>query len=223
MKMIISRRYIVYLCILTVIAVLVLAFGQNVGFNDVVKAGISGFVFALIATVLTFGYEDAKIIKEREEKRHDIFKGMYIEVSEFSEYLKNIDVEETLNLIPQLPHYAWDTAYTSGFIRPDDALCEKLRYVYARVSDIVYITNQTVQIRFSSNLPEKERKEILKSFRMFIQYTNKSLIPILEDVRNEIEERFEIPAGEVKKIREELQAYLSSLRDTTGLKATITQ
>ena len=145
-----------------------------------------------------------------------MFKGIYIEIMEFLEYFSNFAGDVDIILIPSLPHYAWDRAYTNGFIQPDNTLCEKLRYSYRRVSDIVYSANQAAQIKLSSNLPEGEREQLVKNMMVYIITTSKALIPILEEIKNELETKYNISPDEVNKIRDELKERVTSYMRATS-------
>lgn len=70
----IKKRYAMVCIILVIIEALILRFGQCVGFSDVVTAGISGFVFALLVSYLTFAYEEGKSEKERRENAKQALK-----------------------------------------------------------------------------------------------------------------------------------------------------
>ena len=86
----VGRGHSVIAILLALIAALVLAFGHRVGFSDVIKSGISGFVFALIPVLLYMGYDRAKSKQEQRERRRAAFKGIYLELIEFLEYFEDL-------------------------------------------------------------------------------------------------------------------------------------
>ena len=118
--MFITRHYACLCIILVVVAALVLALGQYVGFSDVVRAGISGFIFALIASLMVFGYEDAKDERERKENIKlalEAIRGeLELNLQNLGLPLANTDVKEVRLAPDRLIKVSYSGISNAGFL-----------------------------------------------------------------------------------------------------------
>jgi hypothetical protein len=118
--MIITKRYAIICIILALLGALVLAFGQHIGFNDVIKAGISGFVFALISSLLVFGYEDAKDMGEQKDKRIQALQAIRAELDLNLQYLgkqlADADLSKTQFAPDKLMKTSFSGISSAGFL-----------------------------------------------------------------------------------------------------------
>ena len=76
----IKLQYIIFIIVLVALSAFVLAFGQTIGFSDVVKSGISSTIIALSIVYLTFAYEEGKTEEEKREHAKQALKAISSEM-----------------------------------------------------------------------------------------------------------------------------------------------
>ena len=76
----IKWQYIIFIIVLVALSAFILAFGQSIGFSDVVKSGISSTIIALAIVYLTFAYEEGKTEKEKRENAKQALKAISSEM-----------------------------------------------------------------------------------------------------------------------------------------------
>ena len=200
----IKKQYAIIAIIVATLGALTLVFGQRLGFSDVVRGAISGFIFALIAVVLHIGYDIVKSEREKEQRRRDTFIGIYLELFEFHEYLKDLFQDEKLqelDYIPPLTRTAWNTACISGYTKPDDELCFKLRHIYAATNNFVYLMNQAIDTQVKSTISGEDKKRLTSGLISLLKNMNKSLVPFIREAMTELEKTLDISSEEIGRLQ----------------------
>lgn len=207
--------YAIIAIILATLGALTLRFGECIGFDASVRGSIAGFIFALIPVIMYIGYDIAKSEREKEEKRRAIFMGVYLELLESIEYLSGIyrnDKSKDIFYIPPLTSVAWNTACVSGFIQPDNEFYYKLAHIYLVRNNFNYLMNQAIDVRVKSTLPESERVNLTYSLIELLRKIAKSLVPLLTEVKDELERELGISAEEVSEHQKDIKERIQKLR-----------
>lgn len=205
----IDWRYIIIAIIVAAFGGLVLAFGYRLALTDMARGSISGFFFALAPVILYIGYDLKKVKYENEDRRRAAFIGIYLELLEFFEYIKDLKPEnerqKPLLYMPPLTSIAWDTACFRGYIRPDDEFCYKLRHIYEAKNNFIYLMNQAIDVQVKSILPQGMRKTMTFNLVNLLMNMNKSLVPFITEAKGELEKRLGISAEEVSRLQKDIK------------------
>ena len=223
MQVMVKGRYVFIAIILAVLGALTLSYGQCIGFNDLVKGGITGFIFALIPVVVHIWYDLAKKEKEIEEERKSIFLGIYLELYESLEYLGDLfqsEKSKELTFIPPLSTTAWETACLRGYIRPQTAFGYNLRHIYEATKNFNYLMNKAVDTMISSSLPKNESQDIANGLIVLLRNIHISLVDLMKEMKIELENMLSISPDEINKRKEEIKTRIQKIRFKVSSKNT---
>lgn len=207
--MLIDWRWIIIAIICALFGGLILHFGHSFQLTDPARSSISSAFFALVPVSVYIGHELERRKRENERRRQAVFTGIYLELLEFFEYIKDVEPNDKkakpLLYIPPLSNTAWETACLSGYIRPDDEFCYKLRHIYEAKSNFIYLMNQAIEVQTKSILSQDMRKTMTSNMVNLLMNMNKSLVPFITEAKGELEKRSGISAEEVGRLQKDIK------------------
>lgn len=210
------RIYIGLIIALAIMLALIVSFAKYL--SEYAAGTLTGLFIALIGAVFIMLYQEATREEERLRRRDGLLRGIHVELMESLEYLQGLFADpkaKELNFIPPFPRTAWDIACASGEIDLSDELSYRLKHVYATLQNFNFLAKQAIDVALMSTRPANERETIVAGLVKLLQKIHKSLLPMAEEVKTELEMKLSISSGEVACVQEKLREQILNLRDAS--------